>query len=220
MAVWELVCTCCELSRCFWKSLVKHWAARNGEEDMSPGRPCFHGNKRDFQNHVNLLLLCLCVLAVLGDIKEVQRNLLLLNWQTELGCPLALQLQSFDGEAVVAVSVNDTASMSCTVCQLNSMGNSTVCVCVSVWCGSLRSRFGASGCFALILAVSLHSWGFFLHYCEFKLHKTFIFEFFIPIYIYIYKPSTVTSKTLSITRKCRWASNQVMCVPLFCVSNK
>lgn len=31
----------------------------------------------------------------------------------------------------MAVSVNDTASMSCTVCQLNSMGNSTVCVCVS-----------------------------------------------------------------------------------------
>lgn len=72
------VCACCELSRCFWKSLVKHWAARNGEEDMSPGRPCFHGNKRYFQNHVNLLRLCLCVLAVLGDIKEVQRNLLLL----------------------------------------------------------------------------------------------------------------------------------------------
>lgn len=73
------VCACCELSRCFWKSLVKHWAARNGEEDMSPGRPCFHGNKRDFQNHLNLLRLCLCVLAVLGDIKEVQRNLLLLS---------------------------------------------------------------------------------------------------------------------------------------------
>lgn len=40
------VCACCELSRCFWKRLVKHWAARNGEEDMSPGKPCFHGNKR------------------------------------------------------------------------------------------------------------------------------------------------------------------------------
>lgn len=61
------------------------------------------------------------------------------------------------------------------------LGHCSVCVCVR--CGSLRSRFGGSGCFALILAVSLHSWGFFLHYCEFKLHEIFIFEFFIPKYI-------------------------------------